>query len=89
MNLGAYSEELGERFHQDIKEIERYQERWDVNMMADFCWNLKRETEKEVKRKRKPLLRSFCDKRYNKKMSKKDAFSEYGIRNCITVKKQG
>jgi len=34
---------------------------------------------------------SFYDKhvRYNKKMSEKDALSEYGIRNCITVKKQG
>ncbi|EFN83121.1 hypothetical protein EAI_10360, partial [Harpegnathos saltator] len=31
----------GERFHQDIKEMERrYQERWDVNMMADFYWIL-------------------------------------------------
>jgi len=71
INLGAYSEEQGERFHQDIKEMERrYQGRWNVNMMADFCWNLKRETEKRgVKRKRKPLLRSFRDKRvrYSKK----------------------
>ncbi|GFY04993.1 uncharacterized protein TNCV_561251 [Trichonephila clavipes] len=35
-NLGAVSEEQGERFHQDIKEMERrYQGRWNVNMMAD------------------------------------------------------
>ena len=32
-NLGDYSEEQGERFHQDIKEMERrYEGRWDINM---------------------------------------------------------
>ena len=30
-NLGAVREEQGERFHQDIKEMER---RWDTNMMG-------------------------------------------------------
>jgi hypothetical protein len=36
-NLGAVSEEQGERFHQDIKEMERrYQGRWNVNMMGDY-----------------------------------------------------
>jgi hypothetical protein len=40
-NLGAVSEEQGERFHQDIKEMEkRYQGRWTVNMMRDYCWLL-------------------------------------------------
>jgi hypothetical protein len=35
-NLGAVSEEQGERFHQDLKDVERrYQGRWDVNMMVD------------------------------------------------------
>ena len=43
-NLGAYSDEQGERFHQDIKTMEtRYQGRWDINMMADYCWVLKRD----------------------------------------------
>ncbi|GFX82409.1 uncharacterized protein TNCV_2870901 [Trichonephila clavipes] len=43
-NLGAVNEEQGERFHQDIKEMERrYQGRWNVNMMADYCWMLKRD----------------------------------------------
>ena len=42
-NLGAVSEEQGERFHQDIKEMERrYQGRWSITMMADYCWMLKR-----------------------------------------------
>ena len=40
-NLGDFSEEQGERFHQDISEMEkRYQGRWVVNMKADFCWTL-------------------------------------------------
>lgn len=39
--LGAVSEEPGEQFHQDIKEMElRYQGRWNVYMMADYCWML-------------------------------------------------
>jgi hypothetical protein len=40
-NLGAVSEEQGECFHQDVKEMERrYQGRWNVNMMRDYCWML-------------------------------------------------
>ena len=40
---GDCSEEQGERFHQDIREMERrYQGRWDINMMADYCWTIKR-----------------------------------------------
>ena len=36
-----FSEEQGERFHQDIRTMEeRYQGRWDVHMMADYCWTL-------------------------------------------------
>lgn len=47
-NLGSLSEEQGERFHQDIKEMEkRYQGRWDVNMIADYYWCSKRKTEKQ------------------------------------------
>jgi hypothetical protein len=37
-NLGAVSEEQGEPFRQDIKEMERrHQGRWNVNMMGDYC----------------------------------------------------
>ncbi|CAN2388754.1 hypothetical protein PRIEUP_LOCUS16700 [Pristimantis euphronides] len=40
-NLGAVNEEQGERFHQDIKEMERrYQGKWRITMMADYCWML-------------------------------------------------
>ena len=43
-NLGLKSDELGERFHQDLKEMEtRYQGHQDAVMMADYCWNLKRD----------------------------------------------
>jgi hypothetical protein len=40
-NVGAVSEEQCERFHQDLKDVERrYQGCWDVNMMADYCWSI-------------------------------------------------
>jgi len=67
-NLGDYSEKQGKRFHQDMKEVERrYQGRWNVNMMADFCWMLKRESvDDSKKRKRNPLHRFFDDKRIKK-----------------------
>ena len=43
-NLGDFSEEQGERAHQDLKTMEhRYQGRWDVHMMADYVWSLKRD----------------------------------------------
>ena len=41
-NLDDVSNEQSERFHQDIKTMEeRYQGRWDIKLMADYCWNLK------------------------------------------------
>ena len=37
-NCGNFSEEQGERFHQDIRVMkERYQGRWDASMLADYC----------------------------------------------------
>ncbi|GBM40782.1 hypothetical protein AVEN_80792-1 [Araneus ventricosus] len=37
-NVGAVSEEQGERFHQDIKELERrYQGNWNVSMIVNYC----------------------------------------------------
>ena len=59
-NLGVFSEEQSERFHQDIKVMEkRYQERWNISMMADYCWSLMRETsgfEHSRQSKRRKLL---------------------------------
>ncbi|ESN97976.1 hypothetical protein HELRODRAFT_177647 [Helobdella robusta] len=41
-NLGSMSDEQGEKFHQEMKEMEtRYQGRWNAVMMADYCWTLK------------------------------------------------
>lgn len=52
-NLGAVSDEQGERFHQEILTMEhRYQGRMNVNMMGDYCWFLIREDETEHKRKK-------------------------------------
>ncbi|UYV77585.1 hypothetical protein LAZ67_15001631 [Cordylochernes scorpioides] len=43
-NLGAVSDEHGERFHQDISSMEkRYQGKWCPAMLADYCWTLKRD----------------------------------------------
>lgn len=62
-NLGDFSEEQGERFHQDIKNKEKhYQGRWDVHMMADYCWSLKRSDSVLYSNKRKPLRRLFGEK---------------------------
>ena len=36
-NLSDSSEDQGERFHRNLKEMDRrYQGRWDINMMADY-----------------------------------------------------
>lgn len=62
-NLGDVSEKQGGRFHQDIKEMERrYQGRWDVRMMADYCWTLKRDSPTKL-HKKKTTKRSFQGKR--------------------------
>ena len=58
-NMGDYSEEQGERFHQDVKEIERrYQGHYDERMMGDYIWSLVRE----------------CDLDYNRKSRKSSRF---------------
>jgi len=42
-NLGAVSDEHGERFHQDISAMEkRYQGQRSARMLADYCWTMKR-----------------------------------------------
>ena len=51
-NLGDFSEEQGERFHQDIATMEkRYQERWNTVMMGDYIWSLIRNEESDHYRK--------------------------------------
>ncbi|QQP40132.1 Uncharacterized protein FKW44_014077 [Caligus rogercresseyi] len=62
-NLGAMSDEQGERFHQDMRQIEeRYQGRWDAVMMADYCWSLKRDKQQLLthgNRRNADLCREF------------------------------
>ena len=51
-NLGAYSEEHGELFHEDIKDFEsRYQEQYNESMLEDYIWGLIRESDLEYRRK--------------------------------------
>ncbi|GBM79689.1 hypothetical protein AVEN_71215-1 [Araneus ventricosus] len=67
-NVGAVSEEQGEIFHQDIKEMERrYQGKWNVSMIADYGWMLQRDNAFKVY-KRKSDKRTFeiKKKRYYK-----------------------
>ena len=61
-NLGDISDKQGERFHQGIKVMEEhYHGRWDILMMADYCWSLTRDiphlndSRKSRKRKFLPL----------------------------------
>ena len=51
-NCGKFSEEQGERFHQEIAVMEeRYQGQWNVSMIADYCWCLKQEDPAQHARK--------------------------------------
>ena len=55
-NMGASSEEQGERFHQDILDFKRrYQGQYNENMMGNYIWGLPRESDLQHTRKsRKP-----------------------------------
>ena len=58
-NCGVYSEEQGERFHQDISIMEeRYQGRWNVNFLIDYCWYLNRDSP-SIPHKIKTFMRPF------------------------------
>lgn len=51
-NLGAYSDEHGERFHQDIADMEdRYNFRYIPNMIGEYVWSLLRDTKAMHKRR--------------------------------------
>ena len=54
------SREQGERFHQDIKIMNcRYQGRWDIHMMADYCWSLVKQ-KPQASHKLKALKQQFA-----------------------------
>lgn len=58
-NLGAVSDEHGERFHQDVATMEkRYQGKWSPTFLADYCWTLLRDA-KESKYRRKTSATTF------------------------------
>jgi len=51
-NTGAYYEEQGERFHQDLQDFEkRYQGQYHERMLGDYIWGLVRESSLTYKRK--------------------------------------
>jgi hypothetical protein len=58
-NLGAISDEHGERFHQDIAVMEkRYHGKWSVNMLSDYCWSIISDVP-ETNYKRKSSAKQF------------------------------
>ncbi|KAM8703112.1 hypothetical protein ACLKA7_007823 [Drosophila subpalustris] len=53
-NLGDLSDEHGERFHQQIKAMEkRYNGFWDAAMMGDYIWSLTREADYKCNKRQK------------------------------------
>ena len=58
-NMGAYSEEQGKRFHQDILDFEhRYQGQYNENMMGDHIWSLFLERNLQYTRKSRKTTHS-------------------------------
>ena len=58
-NLGAVSDEHGERFHQDISALEkRYQGQSGARMLSDYCWTMKRDVS-DAKHRRKSTTLTF------------------------------
>ena len=56
-NMGAYSEEQGERFHQDLQHFEkRYQGQYNERMLGDYIWGLIRESDLTYKRKSRKFV---------------------------------
>lgn len=50
-NLGQFSDEHGERFHQDISDIEDgFNGRYTPQMLGEYCWTLLRDTRAMHKR---------------------------------------
>ena len=58
-NMGAYSEEQGKCFHQDILDFEhRYQGLYNENMMGDHIWSLFLERNLQYTRKSRKTTHS-------------------------------
>ena len=51
-NCGNYSDEQGEKFHQEIKTLEtRYKSKNMCHLLGKYCWYICRTDEPEVKKK--------------------------------------
>jgi len=58
-HLDFFSDEHGERFHQDIMAMEKwYQGKWTSSMLADNCWTLKMDVP-DAKYRRKSYASTF------------------------------
>ncbi|GBN32598.1 hypothetical protein AVEN_1725-1 [Araneus ventricosus] len=54
-NLGAISDEHGERFHQDISMFEkRFSRQWNRSMLAEYCWSVIRDTPSDAYKRKRP-----------------------------------
>ena len=61
--MGAYSEEQGERFHQDMLDFEcGYQGQYNENMMGDYNWRLICESDLQYNPKSRKIIpfKNFC-----------------------------
>lgn len=71
MNLGNYIEEQGQESHKDIKEMElKYQGRWDLNMLADYCWTWHTEVAQKGVKEELPFV--GCSKIKQQDITRKD-----------------
>ena len=67
-NLGAVSDEHGERSHQDITMESNYQGKWNLGMMGDFCGM---------------LLRDIPGAKYTRSKKTLDCLWYYELCNCV------
>ena len=59
-NYEMFCEKQGERFHQEIIVMDkRYQNQWNVSIIADYCWYLKREDSSKYAKKLVQTLKFF------------------------------
>ncbi|GBN47835.1 hypothetical protein AVEN_80670-1 [Araneus ventricosus] len=60
-NLGAISDEHGERFHQDISMFEkRFTGRWNRSMLAECRWSVIRDTQSDAYKRKRPKKSFKC-----------------------------
>jgi len=59
-NLGAISDEQGERFHQGSMTTEgRYQGRGAHHMLSDYCWSIKRDCSRDLYKRKSHKCQFF------------------------------